>query len=233
MTIASSNNRNDYTGNDTTAVYNYTYKVFLEGDLKVLVRNTTTDVETELTLITDYTVSGVGDLSGGSITLVDAGQAWISASSNLDSGYSLTVKRVASLTQGTDIRNQGDFFPEIHENFFDKSVMIDQQQQDELDRSIKLPETINPTSFDASLPAGLVGEADTTIVTNATGDGFDIGPSAGAITAAAANAASAAASASAASTSETNAATSETNASTSETNAATSASNAATSESNA
>jgi hypothetical protein len=49
------------------------------------------------------------------------------------------------------------------------------QQQDEIDRSIKLPETINPATFDGTLPGTLAsavgGEA---IVVNSSGDGFDI-----------------------------------------------------------
>ena len=133
MTISSSANRNGYTGNDTTATYNYSYKIFQESDLTVTVRNTTTDVETTLTITTDYTVTGVGETSGGTIVLVDAGQDWISASSYLDTGYTLSIRRIVGLTQETDIRNQGDFYPEAHEDQFDKLTMIDQQQQDSIE----------------------------------------------------------------------------------------------------
>ena len=233
MTISSTNNRNDYTGNDTTAIYNYSFRVFLESDLTVTVRNTTTDVETELSLTTDYTVQDVGELSGGTITLVDAGQDWISGTSNLDTGYKLTIRRIVGLTQNTDIRNQGDFFPEVHEDAFDRLTMIDQQQQDDLERAIKLPETIASSEFDTTIPADFVGTQSLALVSNSAGDGFATGPSISAIEGAQAAATAAAASAAAAATSETNAATSETNAGTSETNAATSETNAGTSETNA
>jgi hypothetical protein len=43
------------------------------------------------------------------------------------------------LTQPTSIRNQGAFFPEIHETVFDRLTMIDQQQQEQLDRSLHIP----------------------------------------------------------------------------------------------
>jgi len=233
MTISSTANRNDYTGNDTTDTYNYSFRVFLNTDFIITVRNTTTDVETTLVLTTDYTVTGVGAAAGGTIVLAGSGKAWQGTGAFLDTGYVMTIRRVVGLTQGTDIRNQGDFFPEVHEDVFDKALMIDQQQQDDIDRSAKLPETIAASDFDATLPADIVGEDSLTIMTDPTGTSLVAGPSASAISGASTSAAAAAASAAAASTSETNAATSETNAGTSETNAATSASNASTSETNA
>lgn len=205
MTISSTTNRVTYTGNDTTATYSYTFRVFLEEDLTVLVRNTSTDVETTLAISTDYTVTGVGSASGGTIVLQGTGKAWQGTGSNLNTGYVLVIRRVVGLTQGTDIRNQGDFFPEVHEDFFDKAIMVDQQQQDELDRAIKLSESIDPATFDTSIPPAVVGANNLSLVVNATGDGFAVGPTASDISSAAANATAAAASASAASTSETNA----------------------------
>ncbi len=174
MTVSSLNNRNGYTGNDTTATYSYTFKVFLDADVLVTVKNDTTDVETTLVESTDYTVTGAGAAAGGTVVLVDAGQAWISASSFLDTGYSLTLRRVLAVKQLTDIRNQGPFLPEIHEDEYDKSRMIDQQQQDEIDRSVKLPESLDPSTFDANLPTP---EAGKYLVINGTNDGFALGGS--------------------------------------------------------
>jgi len=220
MTISSTANRNSYTGNDTTATYSYTYRIFLEGDLSVTVRNTADDVETTLVLNTDYTVTGVSDASGGTIVLAGTGKAWQGTGSFLNTGYILVIRRVVQLTQGTDIRNQGDFFPEVHEDFFDKAIMVDQQQQDALDRSIKLSETIDPTTFDTNIPSAVVGASNLSLVVNATGDGFAVGPTVADITGANASAIAAAASETAAGLSETAAALSETNAGVSETNAA-------------
>lgn len=197
MTISSTTNRNDYIGNGATSVYSYSFKIFSENDLLVTKR-TTADVESTLVLTTDYTVTGVGEPSGGTITLV---------AGNLTSGYALTIRRVRDLTQETDIRNQGDFYPEGHEDAFDHFIMIDQQQQDEIDRSAKFPETVDVTDFDPELPADLVGLDGYTIVTNSDGDGWEVGPSTGDISGAAAYAAAAAASAAAAAASAAQAAT--------------------------
>lgn len=145
MTIASTNNRNDYTGSGATATYPYTFKVFAKTDLLVTKRDTS-DIETPLAVDTDYTVSGVGATTGGSITLT---------AGNLPSGYHLTIRRVRPLTQSTDIRNQGDFYPEIHEDALDHVIMVDQQQQEEIDRSLKLPETVTGASVDLPIPEAL------------------------------------------------------------------------------
>lgn len=176
MALTSTTNRNDYVGNGATSVYSYTFRIFVNTDLRVTVRNTANGTETQLILTTDYTVSGVGDVGGGSITLVNAGQAWLS-SGNLATGYELTIRRVRPLTQTTDIRNQGDFFPESHEDEFDRGVMVAQQQQDEIDRAVKLPETLTSADFDPKLPA-TIAQADKTLITNSAGTGWALGASA-------------------------------------------------------
>lgn len=165
MSISSTSNRNDYVGNDSTNVYAYGFKIFLESELRVTVVDAA-GLETELVLNTDYSVSGVGQTSGGNVTLINASQAWLN-SGNLATGYNLTVRRVRQLKQLTDIRNQGDFYPEAHENTFDQLVMLDQQQQDELDRSLKLPETEAGSNFE--LPP-LVNRANQFLGFNASGE---------------------------------------------------------------
>lgn len=173
MTVSSTTNRNGYTGNDSTATYAYSFKIFETSDLVVIVTKTSDNTETTLTLTTDYTVSGAGDTSGGNIVLVDASQAWMSASSFLDTGYTLAIRRVLPLTQLTDIRNQGAFYPEGHEDQFDKLLMVSQQQQDEIDRASKLPESVDPATFDTAIP---VPEASKILGVNVAGDGFFLYP---------------------------------------------------------
>lgn len=211
MSISSATNRVDYTGNGATDTYTYTFRIFNEADLEVTVRDTS-DVETTLALSTDYTVTGVGS-TGGTIVLVNSAQSWLDGDGDLKSGYALTIRRVLDLVQETDIRNQGAFFPETHEDQFDKLVMIAQQQQDELSRSATMPVTVAASVFSPEFPASLPSNPGATIIVNDAGDGFDLGPTADQIssanadaTAAAASAVAAAASAAAALVSETNAA---------------------------
>lgn len=141
MAIDSTNNRNDYTGNGTTLTYNYGFKIFDSSHLLVTVRDTSDNEEFTLVLNTDYTVTGVGGSTGGTIVLIDLNQEWIDSSNFLSTGYVLSVRRILPIEQSTDIRNQDKYFPEVIEDQFDKVVMINQQQQDEIDRSLKTAET--------------------------------------------------------------------------------------------
>lgn len=129
MSISSESNRVDYLGTGLVTTYSYSFRIFAESHLLVTQR-TSAGVESTLVLNTDYTVTGEGDSTGGTIVLSTA----------LEADAALTIRRVLPLTQPTDIRNQGSFFPETHEDAFDRGVMMIQQQQDVLDRSLKSPE---------------------------------------------------------------------------------------------
>ncbi|MCK4609473.1 MAG: hypothetical protein KAT71_08320 [Gammaproteobacteria bacterium] len=162
MSLASTTNRNTYLGNAVADTFSYTFRIVSSSHLYVVSKDTS-NVETVLVLTTDYTVTGVGDDGGGDIVLVAGALAL---------NYDLTIRRVVPLTQTTDIRNQGDFYPEVHEDVFDKNVMIAQQQQDEVDRSMKLPETTAVADFDTTLPTDLTAEYFLKV--NAEADGFEM-----------------------------------------------------------
>lgn len=194
MSLNSSITRSQYTGTNLISVYAYAFKIFTDSDLRVVVRNISTGVETVLTKTTDYTVSGVGVTGGGNVTLVNASQAWLTGGF-LSSAYKIAIIRMRSIVQSADIKNQGDFYPETHETAFDKATMIDQQQQDQIDRSVKFPDSFDISSFDPNIPTTIVGLANRVIGTNDDGDGFEVGPSFADIGTAAADSAAAAASA--------------------------------------
>lgn len=174
MSLSSTTRRNDYTGSGSVSVYAYSFRIFAQGDLQVIVRDTA-GTETTLTITTDYTVSGVGGSTGGNVTLVNASQAWLTAG-KLTSGYHLSIRRVVSLVQNTDIRNQGSFYPETHEDALDYLTMIDQQQQDDIDRSVHLPDSIPITDFDPTLPSDIESNAGSAIIVNDAGDGLTLSP---------------------------------------------------------
>lgn len=223
MSISSTTNRISYTGNGAVDTYPYTFKIFSDSDLLVTVRNTS-DVETTLALTTDYTVTGAGDLSGGNVVLVNSSQAWLDVDGDLKTDYVLVIRRKRTLLQSTDIRNQGTFYPEEIENEFDRQIMIDQQQQNEIDRSLKLPETVASADFDMTLPGDMLDSADKVPMVNSAGDGWAAAaswPSASSIAGAQAQATAAAASATAAASSASSASTSAAAAAASATSAAT------------
>jgi hypothetical protein len=164
MGIESLSNRADYIGNNTTAIYDFPFKIFSKTHLTVIQKDLT-GVETELQIDTNYTVDAgsINNNAGGSITL---------KAGNLPTNYTLTIQRTVPLNQQTDLRNQGQFYPETHENAFDYGCMINQQQQDQIDRSIKLPASIDPSTFNATLPSTISGKASAYLATNNTGTGL-------------------------------------------------------------
>ena len=146
MTVSSTNNRMSYPGTGSTGPFTFTFRVFDESHLLVTKADSGGN-QTTLELDTDYTVEVDGN-DGGTVTLTDA----------LEANETLVIRRVLPLTQETDLRNQGEYLAETVEDAQDRAVMIAQQQQDEISRSLKLPETSSPNDVDTSLPVPQAGK---------------------------------------------------------------------------
>jgi hypothetical protein len=142
VTVDSATSRVSYTGDGATSAYDFTFKAFDDDDLVVTVRDTASPpTETTLTKTTHYTVSGVGDADGGTVTLVASGSAWLeSGTANLKTDYLLVIRRRPSLLQEQPFRNLGSFYPSIYEDALDYLLMKVQGLRDELDRTIRAPE---------------------------------------------------------------------------------------------
>lgn len=132
MTVSTEVDHNDYTGNGVTTAFPYTFRVFKKSDLVVTVLDLSQNITT-LILDTDYTVSGAGGYTGGNVTL----------SSPLTSGWKISISRVLPVTQETDLRNQGKFFAEVHEDVFDRLTMLLQQAFSSFRLSLRKPSTIS------------------------------------------------------------------------------------------
>jgi len=203
--ISSTTNRVRYTGDAATSAYDYSFQIDATSDLLVTVRsNASPPVETTLVLTTDFTVSGAGTTTGGTVTLVNASQAWLT-SGNLKSGYKIVIRRKPNILQATDVRNQGDAYREALEDAFDRLAMYAQLLQDETLRSVRLPETYIAADFNPILPQDMDNSDNKVPTVNSTGDGWAAvadWPSSTAISGASASATAAAASAVAAAASE-------------------------------
>lgn len=132
MTVSTEVDHNDYVGNGVTTQFPYTFRVFKKSDLVVTVLDLSQNITT-LILDTDYTVSGAGGYTGGNVTL----------SSPLTSGWQISIARVLPVTQETDLRNQGKFFAEVHEDVFDRLTMLLQQAFSSFRLSLRKPSTIS------------------------------------------------------------------------------------------
>lgn len=133
MTVQTSTNVAGFVGNGVTTSFPIAFKFNSSADLIVEATNTVTGVTTTLSLNSDYTVDGAGDENGGTIAFTAAPL----------STETVKVTRHVDLLQLTDLRNQGKFYAEVHEDVFDKLVMIDQQQQTEInDANAKSSEAV-------------------------------------------------------------------------------------------
>ena len=74
MTISTTTIKNSYSGNGSTTVFNYTFKITDEDHITVIIRTDSTGAETTKTKTTHYTVSGVGNAGGGSVTFTSGNE---------------------------------------------------------------------------------------------------------------------------------------------------------------
>ncbi|MDR9972590.1 GDSL-type esterase/lipase family protein [Enterobacter cloacae] len=136
MTVSTVVYHNDYTGNGVTTSFPYTFRIFKQTDLAVSVVDLDENI-TVLVLDADYTVTNAGGYNGGNVVLTTP----------LANGWQISITRELEPTQETDLRNQGKFFAEVHEDAFDKLTMLIQQALYKIGmidkRAIKAPEIGN------------------------------------------------------------------------------------------
>lgn len=145
MTVATTNiTSGPYTGTGAGDEFSYDFRVDDKTQLSVW-ETTDLGVKALLTVDTDYTVAGVGVDGGGILTRV---------AGNLPTDYIWYIRSNYADTQDTAFDSQGGFFPDVHEAAFDKLTFVSQQQQDEINRSIRLDESDESAeSIDMSLPS--------------------------------------------------------------------------------
>ena len=123
MTVTNTTARNQYTATAGQTVFAYTFEVYNKNDIVVL-QNTTT-----LSEGSNYTVSGVGNDSGGNITLAVGATA----------GDIITIYRNMALDRTTDYQNSGDFLAAEVNTDFDRLWLAIQQNATSDSRSVKKP----------------------------------------------------------------------------------------------
>ena len=165
MTVSSTTVKNSYSGNSSTTVFAYAFKIFADTDLQVIIRSST-GTETTKTLTTHYTVSGAGDASGGNVTFTSGNTP--------ATGETVVIRRAVPQTQAIDYIANDPFPAESHEEGLDRATMTTQQMQEELDRSFKVSRTNTITSSEftddaatrASKTLGFDSDGNLTTVAN-------------------------------------------------------------------
>ena len=144
MTISSTTVKNSYSGDGSTTTFAYTFKIFQDSDIQVIIRSSN-GTETIKTITTHYTVTGAGVASGGSV---------IFTSGNIPtSTQTVVLRRNIPQTQSIDYIANDPFPAESHEEGLDRATMAIQQLQEEVTRSIKLSKTNTMTSTEFTVGA--------------------------------------------------------------------------------
>lgn len=124
MTVASNINKHTYIGNGVTTSWPFKFDIFKESDIQVIV----TDKENYDTIqANNYTV----DMSDKTVIYPTNGPPLVE-------GMKLTLNRLVPMTQEIALPNQGPYFSKTVEAALDKLTIITQQQQEQLDRAIKV-----------------------------------------------------------------------------------------------
>jgi len=179
VTVTAQTSSNSSTGNGVTTVFPYTFKIIDDGDIEVRVDGVLQ------TLSTHYTVSGVGDNAGGNVTM-------LSAPAN---GAIVARRRNMALVREVDYQYQGTLPAAVLNPDQDAPVLMAQQLQEQIGRSLRGPagETWTELAaaadrldlfpvFDATTGALELSTVTQTQVANAVAAAYAAGSTADAVT---------------------------------------------------
>lgn len=131
MTVSTATAVKLYTGDGVTDEFSFPYLVFQSSHISITVDGTAN---------TAWSATGYGDSGGITITF-DSAPADES---------SIIIKRIVPLTQATDLQNFDGNPSDVQEKQYDLNVMISQQQQEQIDRTVKFPSDSTVASFEVT-----------------------------------------------------------------------------------
>lgn len=155
MTVTSQNSRIEQLGDGATTAFPVNFYFLSNLDLKVYVSGILQSITT------NYTVTGAGNPSGGSVNFVLPPA----------SGAQVVIFRDPAITQGLDYIDNDPFPAESHERGLDRLTMIAQRIKDQVSRALKLGDSVVGVNTD--LPAISGGKL---LGTNMAGTAFQLYP---------------------------------------------------------
>ena len=159
MTITTQPSRNEYTASAGQTIFNYTFKIYTNSDLNVYITPAGQDANDATDITTAYTVSGLGDPNGGTITL----------NSGATLNDRVTIVSSIPTDRTTDYQVNGDFIPDTVNNDVDRTVSLVKQVESLASRTVQFQES-QQNAEALTLPAPSPGKL---IEWNSGGTGFD------------------------------------------------------------
>lgn len=145
MPVENQVNKVLYNGDGTTKDFQFSFKIFKEGN--ILVKVVSADgTETTKTLGTDYSIASEDFNLGGTVTMNVAPLAT----------EKVLVIRSIPLIQDANFRPVSGFPEEVITDGFDAGIMIDQDLQEQIDRCLRAPSFVD---IDYALPGAEAGKA--------------------------------------------------------------------------
>lgn len=135
MTVASETNKVTYAGDASTTTFSTAFTFASDDEVNVTLVDSTTGGETAFTKGTQYTLTGAGTGSAGTVTIVTSPSDYTPAS-----GKKLVIQLKPDFLQQTDLPRGGTVSPaDTLEPMHDSRVRQMLRLKDELDRAIKVP----------------------------------------------------------------------------------------------
>ena len=167
MTVASTTNRESYTGNGTTTAFPFPNPYRASSDLIVTLRTIATGAESLQVEGVNYTVSGTptsdaGGFASGTVTFTVAPTA----------AQQVHIDRVVTRTQATDYVAGDGIPPSSIEGSLDKLTQIVQELDSRFERTFLQPRTA--ANRNLTLPEPRAADAQKVLSVNAGGTGYQL-----------------------------------------------------------
>jgi hypothetical protein len=130
MSVSSTGTSIQYSGNGVTKDFAFPYRFLDAANLSVVVTNPDKS-DTPQVLTTNYTVSGAGFPSGGTVSFLIAPVA----------GQIVTISRETTRTQQVDYIAQDNFPAETHEGALDRLTLQSQDTARKTPKALRIPDT--------------------------------------------------------------------------------------------
>ena len=137
MTVITQTTMLSHAANGVAVIFSFDFRILDESHLNVYVDDVLSDPSS-------YIVTGVGDQLGGNVDFTPSGPPV--------SGSIVNLVRSVPLTQLVDYEPNDPFPADTHESALDKLTMIDQEQQEQLDRAILFEQSGGNYSFKFTEP---------------------------------------------------------------------------------
>lgn len=169
MAISSDQNRVAYSGDGSSAVFNFQYEFHAESDLGVFIYNSSRPTFiVEQVLNTDYTVSGDQDtqdrfLNGANVVM----------NSSPATGDEIVIFRSSAVNSVFTLPFTGTIPSAELVKALDRLTLLAQRLNDQVTRSVRLDDAY-PFAFDTKLPENLTPGAPLIVNSGATGVAFGV-----------------------------------------------------------